>query len=235
MQSKVPNHIAIIMDGNGRWAKKKGLPRTNGHREGAKRVKEVVREAKRQGVVTLTLFAFSTENWDRPKKERDYLFAYLKKFLNNYKSELIKNRIRFTVFGRRDRIDKAIVREIEEIEKLTLGGSDFFLNIGLDYGGKWDIVNAIKKINKSIQNKSFKEKINEETFKKYLSLADLGDPDILVRTGGEKRISNFLIWQSAYSELYFPEVLWPDFTKEWVGEVIEEYSKRKRTFGRVDG
>lgn len=234
MRKKIPQHIAIIMDGNGRWAKERGLPRTKGHMQGAKRVKEIVREAQAKGVKVLTLFAFSTENWSRPKRERDYLFAYLKNFLTEYQSELIEKRIRFKAFGRRDRMKPDVVSKIEAVEAATSENSSFFLNIALDYGGRWDIVNAVKKIAESVSKKALEiKKIDDKLFSGYLSLAGLGEPDILVRTSGEERISNFIIWQIAYSELYFPEVLWPDFTKEWVDRVIYEYSKRRRTFGKV--
>lgn len=235
MSLKIPNHIAIIMDGNGRWAKQKGLFRTEGHKKGSERVKEVVREAQKQGVKILTLFAFSTENWDRPEQEKKYLFAYLREFLDGYKQDLIEEGIRFKAFGRRDRIEDKTMDKVKEIEKVTSSNNDFFLNIALDYGGKWDIVNAAGKIVDLVWGGSLKkEQLDEKVFRNYLSLSDFDEPDILVRTAGEKRISNFLLWQSAYAEFYFPEVLWPDFDKKWVGRVIEEYSKRKRTFGKVD-
>lgn len=230
MKLKTPNHVAIIMDGNGRWAKEKGLSRSQGHREGSKRVKEVVKEFKKKGIKVLTLFAFSTENWNRPQKEIKYLFSYLKDFLNNYKKELIKEEIRLKIIGRKNRFDKKVLDKIREVEKATFSNNKFFLNIALDYGGRWDIVNATKKI---IKDKIETEKIEEKMFSKYLCLSEFKDPDILVRTSGERRISNFLIWQTAYTEFYFPKVLWPDFNKEWVDNTIKEYSRRVRKFGQV--
>lgn len=235
MDLKVPNHVAVIMDGNGRWAKRRGLDRTCGHQEGSKRVKEVAREAKKKGIKVLTLFTFSTENWNRPKEEISYLFSYLKSFLDGYKKELIEKKIRFKAFGRRDRIDEQALRKIEETEEATRDNKDFFLNIALDYGGRWDITNAVAKILDLIEKSELSRKqIDEKKIGSFLSLADLKDPDILVRTSGEKRISNFLIWQCAYTEFYFPQVLWPDFGAEWVGRIIEEYSKRIRKFGKID-
>ncbi|MCF7869644.1 MAG: isoprenyl transferase [Candidatus Omnitrophica bacterium] len=231
----IPYHVAIIMDGNGRWAKEKGLSRTEGHKQGAQRVKEVAREAKKKGVKVLTLFAFSTENWNRPKSEIKYLFSYLKKFLTNYKEELIKEGIKLKIIGRRDKLGKKILNKINEVEEATSGNADFFLNIAIDYGGRWDIVNAAKAVIKAVNNNSLKEeKIDEKIFNNYLSLSEFSDPDILVRTSGEKRISNFLVWQTAYTEFYFPKVLWPDFTKEWVDNIIEEYSGRVRKFGQIN-
>lgn len=233
MERKIPKHVAIIMDGNGRWAKNKGLARTQGHREGSKRVKEVVTEAKNRGVEILTLFAFSTENWDRPVKEINYLFTYLKDFLKNYKKELIEKGIKLKFFGRQDRIKKTLLKKIAEVEQATSKNKSFFLNIALDYGGRWDLVNAFKKM---IENKPRLEPagLTEGEFRKFLCLSEFSDPDMLVRTAGEKRISNFLIWQSAYTELYFPEVLWPDFNSKWVGRLIDEYAKRRRTFGKIN-
>jgi undecaprenyl diphosphate synthase len=235
MNSMIPYHVAIIMDGNGRWAKEKGLSRTKGHKLGSRRVKEVTREVKKKGIKVLTLFAFSTENWNRPKSEIKYLFSYLENFLTNYKEELIKDGIKLKIIGRRDRLGKKIINKIDEVEKATFDNADFFLNIAIDYGGRWDIVNAAKAIIKAVNNGSLREeKIGEKTFNNYLSLSEFNDPDILVRTSGEKRISNFLIWQAAYTEFYFPEVLWPDFTKEWVNNIIEEYSGRVRKFGQIN-
>lgn len=230
MNLTIPEHVAIIMDGNGRWAKEKGLPRTHGHKKGSKRVKEVVKEAKKKGVKVLTLFAFSTENWNRPKKEIEYLFDYLKDFLNNYKKELIKEKIRLKIVGRKDRLGKKVLDKIKEVEDATSGNNEFFLNIALDYGGRWDIVNATKKI---IDDNIKSKEVEEKTFSNYLSLSEFKDPDILVRTSGEKRISNFLIWQTAYTEFYFPKILWPDFDKEWVDNTIKEYSRRVRKFGQI--
>lgn len=232
---KVPRHIAIIMDGNGRWAKKRNLPRTAGHKEGIRRIGEVIREAKKLGVKIVTVFAFSTENWNRPPKELRFLFFYLNDFLNKYKEELVKEDIKLKVIGRRDRISKEIIKKISEVEALTEKNKSFTFNIALDYGGRWDIVNAVRKIIDDYNNKKIgKEDINEELFSNYLALSGIPNPDLLIRTSGEQRVSNFLIWDLAYSEFYFTPTFWPDFDKEELFKAINVYSKRERRFGRID-
>lgn len=230
----VPHHIAIIMDGNGRWAKKRGLPRTIGHREGVKRIKEIVREAKKLGVKILTIFAFSTENWNRSKNEIKFLFQYLNIFLKNYKKELMRKDIRLKAIGRRDRIDKNSIRQVEVVEELTKDNKSFIFNIALDYGGRWDITEAARGIVSDYQNKLIsKEAINEDFFEQYLSLGGLASPDLLIRTSGEQRISNFLLWDLAYTELYFPQKYWPDFNVMELEKAIEVYSQRIRKFGKI--
>ncbi|MBU0895998.1 MAG: isoprenyl transferase [Candidatus Omnitrophica bacterium] len=230
----VPHHIAIIMDGNGRWAKKRGLPRTIGHREGVKRIKEIVREAKKLGVKILTIFAFSTENWNRSKNEIKFLFQYLNIFLKNYKKELMRKDIRLKAIGRRDRIDKNSIRQVEVVEELTKDNKSFIFNIALDYGGRWDITEAARRIVSDYQNKLIsKEAINEDFFEQYLSLGGLASPDLLIRTSGEQRISNFLLWDLAYTELYFPQKYWPDFNVMELEKAIEVYSQRIRKFGKI--
>ena len=231
---KIPNHIAIIMDGNGRWAKKKGLPRLEGHRRGTERVREVIREAKRLGVGAITLFAFSTENWDRPKPEIDFLFVILEKFIDMYRKELEENDIRLQIIGRRDRISKKVMERIEDVEQKTRDNKSFRLNVALDYGGRWDIIQGVKKLLADCRAGTISESdIDESSFAKSLSLADIPDPDLLIRTSGEQRISNFLLWDLAYAELYFPEVFWPDFDSKELGKAIEAYSARERRFGGV--
>jgi undecaprenyl diphosphate synthase len=222
------------MDGNGRWAKKRGLPRTVGHKRGIERVKEIVREAKKLGVKIFTIFAFSTENWDRPPKEIKFLFSYLESFLDNYRDELMKDAIKLKAIGRRDRIDKQAMKKIEEIEELTAGNKSFIFNIALDYGGRWDIVQAVKKIGNSLTKEKISE-INEDNFGAFLSLAGLPDPGFLIRTSGEQRISNFLIWNLAYAEFYFAPCFWPDFSKSQLHKALEVYSKRSRRFGKING
>ena len=232
----VPHHIAVIMDGNGRWAKKKKLPRIIGHRQGAKRVKEILREAKKIGVKVLTIFAFSTENWDRPREEVKFIFSYLARFLKSYKKELQSKDIKFRAIGRRDRIDKKVIKEIKEVEDFTRGNQSFIFNVALDYGGRWDIVNAAKTMAKECVEKGLSwEGVDEELFGKYLSLGGIAAPDLLIRTSGEKRISNFIIWDLAYSEFYFSPVFWPDFDKEQLHKAINAYSQRERRFGTVYG
>jgi len=231
----IPYHVAIIMDGNGRWARQRNLDRYFGHKEGIKRIKEIVRAAKDLGIKILTIFAFSTENWNRPKKEIRFLFSYLNKFLEDYKKELMKEDIKLNVIGRRDRIPLNIIKKIEKLEKLTDNNKSFILNVALDYGGKWDILNAVNKLMRDIKEKNLSsDNIDEDFFRKYLSLKDLPDVDLLIRTSGEQRISNFLLWNLAYSELYFPKVYWPDFDKEELRKAIEEYSERERRFGKIE-
>ncbi len=227
-----PNHVAIIMDGNGRWAKERKLPRTAGHREGVKRVKDIAREAKKLGVKVLTIFAFSTENWDRPSPEIKFLFSYLVNFLNGYKNELIKEDIKLRAIGRRDRIDGKIIKKIEEIEALTSNNKSFIFNIALDYGGRWDILNAAKKIS---ENSEPSAQTDENNFSQYLALGDIADPELLIRTSGEQRISNFLIWNLAYTEFYFTPCFWPDFDRGELEKALLAYWQRNRRFGKIDG
>jgi len=230
---KVPQHVAIIMDGNGRWAKKKKLPRTFGHQKGIERVKGVIREAKSLGIKILTLFAFSTENWSRPKQEVEFLFSYLRNFLRKEREKLVKDGIRLRVIGRRDRIGKVLLKEIGEVEEVTKNNSDLIVNIALDYGGRWEIVEAIRRLVRDVVEKRVEvTQIDEKLWREYLYL-NVSDPDLLIRTSGEMRISNFLLWQLAYTELYFPEVLWPDFDEEEFRKAIEEYGRRERRFGKV--
>jgi len=207
-----------------------------GHNEGSKRIKEIVKEAKIQGVKILTVFAFSTENWNRPKSEIAALFSYLNDFLKNYKDELVKENIKLKIIGKRDKLDGNTVKKIDEVEKATSRNDSFIFNIAIDYGGRWDIVEAAKKILVDFQNsKITKEQVNEEFFKNYLELGNLPDPELLIRTSGEERISNFILWNLAYTEFYFPNVCWPDFTKEELAKAIDVYSKRERRFGKVHG
>lgn len=222
------------MDGNGRWAKIRGLSRTFGHKRGLERAEEVVKNAKEMGVKILTLFAFSTENWSRPKKEVEMLFSYLKDFLSKNKNKFNKNRIRINFIGRRDRLDSSLIKLMKEVEEFTRYNTDFVLNLAIDYGGRWDILNAVQNLIKDIltQHKTLQD-IDEDILKKYLSLSEFSNPDLLIRTSGELRISNFLLWDIAYSELYFTPCLWPDFTKEELKKAIDEYARRERRFGKV--
>lgn len=229
---QVPTHIAIIMDGNGRWARQRGLPRTAGHRKGVSRIKEIVKEAKRLGVKTLTVFAFSTENWKRPPKEIDTLMGYLNKFLDSYKAELMREDIRLCFVGRRTNFDKTILKKMSELEQVTKNNKSFTFVVALDYGGRWDIVNAVKTLAKDmLDDTSLVSRIDEDFFGRYLSLHDIGDPELLIRTSGEQRISNFLLWNLAYSELYFTTVMWPDFDKKQLRKALEVYGHRCRRFG----
>ncbi|OQX81899.1 MAG: di-trans,poly-cis-decaprenylcistransferase [Candidatus Omnitrophica bacterium 4484_70.1] len=197
------------------------------------RVKGVIREAKSLGIKILTLFAFSTENWSRPKQEVEFLFSYLRNFLRKEREKLVKDGIRLRVIGRRDRIGKVLLKEIDEVEEVTKNNSDLIVNIALDYGGRWEIVEAIRRLVRDVVEKRVEvTQIDEKLWREYLYL-NVSDPDLLIRTSGEMRISNFLLWQLAYTELYFPEVLWPDFDEEEFRKAIEEYGRRERRFGKV--
>ena len=220
------------MDGNGRWAKKRGLPRTAGHGKGVKRVKEIVKEAKNIGIKVLTVFAFSTENWLRPKKEINILFTFLSNFLNTYEKELMEEGICLRIIGRKSNFDKKILKKMAELEEATKNNKNFIFNVALDYGGRWDILNAVNTIVGNCNDKkSIPEAIDEDYFRNFLALGEISDPELLIRTSGEQRISNFLLWNLAYSELYFTPLAWPDFDKKQLHLAIEAYSHRQRRFG----
>ncbi len=235
MKILIPYHVAIIMDGNGRWAKRRGLPRYLGHRKGAARVKEVILAALEMGVRVLTLFAFSTENWKRPEEERRTIFRYLEEALQKHTEFLIQRGVKLQVLGRRDRIDRELLDKLDNVCKLTRRNKTLVLNLALDYGGRWDIVNGVRKVAKDVASgKVLPEDIDEEMFSKYLALGDMPDPDLLIRTSYERRISNFLLWNLAYTELYFPRTLWPDFDRRAFWRAVKEYSRRRRRFGGVN-
>ena len=228
----IPKHVAIIMDGNGRWAQKKGLPRVFGHEEGVKRVREIVQASVKFGIKILTLYSFSTENWKRPPKEVDFLLTLFKHaFEGEIKDFLKKQGIRAKVIGRRDEKIKSILKEIELFENETKKGKILDLNIALNYGGRKEIVDSFKNIlEKGICDPSL---INEKIVNDNLYLSNVIDPDILIRTGGEMRLSNFLLWEMAYTELYFTKVLWPDFKEKELKKALKNFAKRERKFGRV--
>lgn len=229
--SRLPRHIAIIMDGNGRWAKKRNLPRIEGHRAGAESVREAVETSARLGIKLLTLYAFSKENWKRPKKEVATLWRLLENYLKKEDKVLVKNKLRLKVIGQREEIPPSVEKELERVEKLTENYDELTVVLALNYGGRSEIVNGVKKIlrEKSIDVNS----LDEETFSRYLYTAHLPDPDLVIRTSGELRISNFLLWQVAYSELWITEVLWPDFRKKHMLQAIIDYQKRERRFGDI--
>ena len=232
LKMKIPYHIGIIMDGNGRWAKQRGLLRIAGHKQGMKRVREIVSETKKIGSKILTVFAFSSENWNRPKEEVQLIFSYLEDFLQRYRKELMREDIQLRIIGRRDRMHKRTVRKIEETEKLTAKNKEVVFNIALDYGGRWDILEAARKIVKEEkQSKISIQDLDDDCFRKYLALGDLPDIDLLIRTSGEQRISNFLLWHLAYAEFYFPQIYWPDFDANELRRAVEIYSQRQRKFG----
>ena len=230
----VPKHIAIIMDGNGRWAKRRGMPRTFGHRKGIERLKNIIPIAHKLGIKILTLFAFSTENWNRPRSEIDMLFRYLESFLSKDIEKLHRDGVKLNVIGRKNRFDRKLLAKIKQAQEMTKLNKNFILNIALDYGSRYEIVEAVKKIVKDcLAGKIEGKDINEELFSHYLYTSGISDPDLLIRTSGEQRISNFLLWQLSYTELYFPKVHWPDFGKKELEKAIAEYNKRERRFGAV--
>ncbi|MCP6718064.1 MAG: polyprenyl diphosphate synthase [Patescibacteria group bacterium] len=221
---QVPSHLGIILDGNRRWAKEKGLSAFEGHKEGLDNIKKVINWCKEKGVKTLTLFVFSTENWKRPKKEINYLMKLVEKMQSHFK-EASKQDIKIKVIGQRDRLPKAVQLSIKKIEDLTKNNKAMTLNFALSYGGRAEIVEAVKNI---IKQKIPVDKISEDDISQNLWTSDL---DLIIRTGKEQRISNFLIWQAAYSELYFFKKYWPDFNKKDLNRAISEYVKRQRRYG----
>jgi undecaprenyl diphosphate synthase len=227
-EKNMPNHVAIIMDGNGRWAKKRGLPRTMGHRSGAKALKKILTHAGELGIKYLTVYAFSTENWKRPKKEVDLLMKLFGEYLKNEKNTMMKNGVRLMVSGRKDGVSKELLKEIDVTENLTKNNNGITLNIAFNYGGRSEILDAVNKIIKDNVSE-----VTEETFAKYL-YSDIPDPELLIRTSGELRISNFLLWQIAYSEIYISDLMWPDFDEEALEVALNTYMKRERRFGGLD-
>lgn len=228
----IPTHVAIIMDGNRRWAKEHGLHVTFGHREGAKAVERVLKAAPEAGVKILTLYAFSTENWKRPPKEVDVLLKLLEHYLESECKRLMNNGIKLTTIGKIDKFPRSLHEKIEKVKELTKGNSRLVLNLALNYGGRDEIVEAARQIAKDAKEGRLKiEDISEESFSKYLHTAGMPDPDLLIRTSGELRLSNFLLWQASYSEIYITKKLWPDFGKTDLKKAIDEYRKRKRRIG----
>ncbi|CUS96538.1 Undecaprenyl pyrophosphate synthetase [Candidatus Kryptobacter tengchongensis] len=229
---EIPKHIAIIMDGNGRWAKKRGLPRVAGHREGVKSVRDVVEACAQLGVKYLTLFAFSTENWKRPKHEIDTLMKLLIKTLRTETDKLHKNDIKLMAIGDIESLPVEVQRELKEAIEKTKNNKRMVLNLALSYSGRWEIIEAVKGIARDVKSGKIKvEEINDSLFASYLKTAGIPEPDLLIRTSGEFRISNFLLWQIAYTELYICDCLWPDFRRKHLYEAIRDYQKRERRFG----
>ena len=228
----IPEHIAVIMDGNRRWAKINNLPSKIGHREGALRVTDLVRNCADLGVRYLSVYAFSTENWKREKKEIDYLMSLLMEFVVKELNNLHKNDVKITMMGNMNDLPDKTRREVLRSIELTKNNKTLHLNIALSYGSRNEIIRAVKNIINDYENNEIKiEEINEERFKKYLFTNDMPDPDLLIRTSGEIRLSNFLLYQLAYTEFYFTDVLWPDFNKEELLKSIECYQQRKRRYG----
>ena len=227
MKIQVPNHIAIIMDGNGRWAKKRGLPRTFGHKEGAAALRKVITHAAQLGIKYLTVYAFSTENWKRSQEEVSALMFLFESYIKNEGKNIMKNNIRFMVSGRSEHVSPSLLKAIRELEEKSKNNTGLTFNIAFNYGGRAEIIDAVNKI-----LKSGKQEISEEDFSNYL-YNKLPDPELLIRTSGEMRISNFLLWQIAYSELYITDTLWPDFNEAELEKAIENFNKRDRRFGGV--
>ncbi|MDP2981192.1 MAG: isoprenyl transferase [Candidatus Omnitrophota bacterium] len=228
----IPKHIAIIMDGNGRWAEKRGLPKVLGHKQGVDAVRNTVKACLKIGVQYLTLYAFSTANWSRPEGEIKALFRLLENFIDNEIKLFHDNKIRLCVIGERNRIQKDLLAKIEETEKDTSNYHDLTLNIALSYGARQEILNAAKILAEDAKSGKIDPKdIDEKMFSGKLYTAGQPDPDLLIRTSGEMRISNFLLWQISYAELYVTETLWPDFGEKDLNKAIEEYNKRDRRFG----
>ena len=231
---KIPKHVAIIMDGNGRWAKLRGKPRVFGHKNGVKAVREVIDAAGNAGVKALTLYAFSTENWNRPKAEVKTLMALLAASLKKEANELVKNNIKLQIIGNQENLPKSVLKGLNKVVELTKKNDALTLTLALSYGSREEIVNAFKNISKKIVNNelSIKE-IDENIINNHLYTFTLPDVDLMIRTSGEKRISNFLLWQIAYAELHFTDVLWPDFTKNDFYNALLEYQNRERRFGKT--
>lgn len=229
--SRLPRHVAVIMDGNGRWAKNRKLPRMEGHRAGAKSVREVVETCARLGIEYLTLYAFSKENWKRPKKEVATLWRLLEDYLKKEDKVLVKNKFRLKVIGQIEAIPASVRRELERVEKLTKNNTRLTIVLALNYGGRDEIVDAVKKI---VHDRNFDlDTLNEKKFSQYLYTINVPDPDLLIRTSGELRVSNFLLWQIAYAEIWITQEFWPDFRKKHLLQALVDYQKRERRFGDI--
>ena len=230
--NKLPQHIAIIMDGNGRWAQQHAIGRIRGHKKGAQAVRTTVKTCREIGIKYLTLFAFSVENWERPAKEVEALMFLLEEYLTKEIRQLQKQGIRLTTIGEIDRLHTSVKEKLLEAKETTIKNDKMILNLALSYGGKDEIIRAVKKIIQDNKNGEIDiNEINKGTFNNYLYTSGMPDPDLLIRTSGEYRISNFLLWQMAYTELCFTNVLWPDFTKDDIFKAIASYQKRERRFG----
>ena len=227
---KLPHHVAITMDGNGRWAKSKGKFRVFGHQSGVKAVRDTVEGAAEIGLKYITLYAFSTENWDRPKREVNALMSLLVSTINKETKTLLDNNIRLEAIGNIEELPKKCQSELKEAIEKTKHGSGTTLILALSYSSRWEIINAIKQI---VKNEVSEKNINEELFSQYLTTKGVPNPELLIRTSGEQRISNFLLWQIAYSELYFTDILWPEFRREDLFEAIYKFQKRERRFGKI--
>lgn len=230
MEKKYPFHVAIITDGNRRWARKHGLSSLEGHLAGYKNFKRILKHCQKRGVKVLTAFGFSSENWKRSKEEVDYLMNLLENGLSNKKDmrAIHEAGVRMKVIGQKERLPKSLQRAIKKIENLTKNNKKFFVNLAVSYGGKWDITQAVQKI---MKKKIPTGKVTEDLVAKHLSTAGLPEPDLVIRAGGERRLSNFLLWQTAYSELYFTEKFWPELSEKELDKAFDDYAERNRRFG----
>ncbi len=230
----LPSHLGIIMDGNGRWAKKRLLNRVKGHEKGTQTVRSIVTIARELGIGMLTLYAFSTENWARPKIEVKALMMLLKKFIVSEREDFSKNNIRVNIIGQKHRLPKDVQKEIDITLDLTKNNDKMVLNLALSYGSREEITNAVKLIAQKIESKELDPNdITQDLISNHLYTKTMPDPDLIIRTSGENRLSNFLMWQAAYSEIYISETLWPDFSKDEFIEILKNYQKRDRRFGKV--
>ncbi len=228
----LPNHVAIIMDGNGRWAERRNLPRMAGHEEGVKAVEKIIKAAIEKKIKVLTLFAFGIENWGRPEQEVNFLMRLFVKNLYNQSQEFVKNNIQLRVIGDRTRIDRKLQDKIDEVQEITANNTGLTLVIAFNYSGRWDILQATRKICQKVHQGELKaEQVSYQHIQDVLCLSDLPEPDLFIRTSGELRISNFMLWQFAYTELYFTEILWPDFDIAALEEALLKFSLRQRRYG----
>lgn len=233
---KIPNHVAIILDGNGRWAKSKGMPRNYGHVQGAKTVEVICEEAYRMGIQYLTVYAFSTENWNRPQDEVNALMGLLRNYMKTCLKTAAKNNMCVRIIGEKTRLDEDIRKRMEELEQATRDNTGLHFQIAINYGGRDEIVRAVRRLADDVKTgRLSEEEITEDKISSMLDTQGLPEPDLLIRTCNEQRISNFLLWQLAYTELYFTPVAWPDFSKEELEKAIEAYNKRDRRYGLVKG
>lgn len=234
MEHKIPQHVAIVMDGNGRWAESRGLPRIEGHKAGVESVRKMIRTCMTKKIACLSLFAFSSENWSRPVEEVTFLMELFIESLRKELAELNQHGIRVCFTGDRSLLSPALQTQMQEAESTTANNTQFILNVVVNYGGKWDLVTAAKKMTQAVINGELSlDQVDESCFAGYLDTHGLPEPDLFIRTSGELRISNFFLWQIAYTELYFTEVHWPDFGEQELELALAAFSKRKRRFGQV--
>lgn len=230
----IPKHVAIILDGNGRWAKSKGMPRNYGHAQGSKNVERICEDAWRMGIKYLTVYAFSTENWSRPKEEVDALMKLLRNYMKTCLKTAAKNDMKIRVIGDTSKLDEDIRSRIRELEDATVNNQGLNFQIAINYGSRDEMVRAARRLAEDCKDGKLESSdINEEIFASYLDTHDVPDPDLLIRTSGEQRLSNYLLWQLAYSEFYFTDIPWPDFSKEELIKAIEQYNARDRRYGGV--